>query len=151
MPSGHTGLPGYKRRFHIHHVTPDLNISRRNTKSVATQTTFDTKTTIKRLSWQADNFGRRVKVFGSKYRRHLGTPMRAVLKSNNIAQPTQIYLPYSFRVFSSISPEYRNLPALSVSARDYVGALSTCQARVTLVGNDIGLYERLSKNSAGLV
>jgi hypothetical protein len=99
----------------------------------------------------ADNFGRRVKVFGSKYRRHQGKPMRAVLKSNNIAQPTQVYLPYSFRVFSSISPEHRNLPSLSVAARDYVGALSTCQARIQLIGNNVGLYEQLSRNSAGLV
>jgi hypothetical protein len=35
------------------------------------------------------------KVFGSKYRRHVGKPMRAVLKSKNLAQPSRglEYLP----------------------------------------------------------
>jgi hypothetical protein len=43
MPGGHTRLPGYKRRFHIHHITPDANISRWKTKSVTSRTTFMTK------------------------------------------------------------------------------------------------------------
>ena len=99
----------------------------------------------------ADNFGRRVKVIGSKYRRHLGRPMRALLKSNDIGQPTGVYLPYSFRVFSSISPEYSKRGALSVAARDYVGFLSLCQCRVQLIGNTTELYAELSRNSAGIV
>jgi len=97
----------------------------------------------------ADNFGRRIRVIGSKYRRHMGKPMRAVLKSSDIAQPTTIYMPYSFRVFSSISPEYSKRGALSVMARDYVGALSCCQMRIKLVGNSVDLYRQVANNSAG--
>lgn len=100
-------------------------------------------------SGYADNFGRRVKVIGSKYRRHYQKPMRAVLKSATIEQPTTVYFPYSFRVFSGISPEYRNRPALTVAARDYIGSLSCVQARVTLTGNTADLYENLSTFSAG--
>lgn len=96
-----------------------------------------------------DNFGRRVKVIGSKYRRHYQKPMRAVLKSATIEQPTTIYFPYSFRVFSGISPEYRNRPALSVSARDYIGSLTCVQARITLTGNTAELYKNMSDYSTG--
>ena len=97
----------------------------------------------------ADSFGRRVKVIGSKYKRHQNKPMRAVLKSSSIEQPTTIYFPYSFRVFSGISPEYRNRPALCVAARDYIGSLSCVQARVTLEGNTADLYKNMATFSAG--
>jgi hypothetical protein len=60
MPGGHTRLPGYKGRFYIHRVTPDLNISRRKTNLVVSRTTF-------------------VKKAASYWK-----PMRTVPKSNNI-------------------------------------------------------------------
>lgn len=98
----------------------------------------------------SDSFGRRVKVIGSHYKRHSGKAMRAVQKSMTIEQPTTVYFPYSFRVFAGISPEYRNRPALCVATRDYIGVLASVQARIDLVGNDADLYEKLSKNSAGI-
>lgn len=97
----------------------------------------------------ADSMGRRVKVIGSKYKRHFNKPMRAVLKSSTIEQPTTIYFPYSFRVFSGISPEYRNRPALCVAARDYIGSLSCVQARVSLTGNNADLYKNMADYSVG--
>lgn len=96
-----------------------------------------------------DSLGGRVKVVGSVYKRHYKKPVRAILKSYSIEQPTSIYFPYAFRVYSGISPEYGKRPAIIVSARDYIGLLSSFQARISLFGNDIDLYKKASAFSAG--
>ena len=95
----------------------------------------------------SDNFGRRVKVIGSRDKRRANKPIVAQLKSMSMEQPTTVYFPYSFRVFSGISPEYRNLPALCIFQRDFIGTLSLAQARIELSGNDTDLYGKMAKFS----
>ena len=97
----------------------------------------------------ADNFGRRVKVIGSRDSRRYGKPIVGVLKSMSMEQPTTVYFPYSFRVFSGISPEYRNVPALCIFQRDFIGTLTQSQIRITLQGNDVDLYQKAAAFSAG--
>lgn len=96
----------------------------------------------------ADNFGRRVKVIGSRDSRRVGKPIIAQLKSMSLEQPTTVYFPYSFRVYTGLSPEYRNVPSLCIFQRDYIGTLSKAQARISLVGNDEELYGKMSKFAA---
>lgn len=97
----------------------------------------------------SDNFGRRVKVIGSKDSRRWGKPIVCQLKSTTLEQPTTVYFPYSFRVFSGISPEYGKLPALCIFQRDYIGTLTKAQVRFTIDGNDVNAYARISQFSAG--
>ncbi len=96
-----------------------------------------------------DNFGRRVKVIGNKDLRRLGQPLVAQLKSASLEQPTTVYFPYSFRVFSGISPEYGKLPALCIFQRDYIGTLTKAQVRISLQGNNPALYQTAAAFSAG--
>lgn len=100
-----------------------------------------------------DSMGRSVRVIGSAYRRHYQDkngnrlPMRAVMKSMSIEQPTSLYLPYSFRVYSGISSEYSKRTGLIVSARDCIKVLSGCQSRITLLGNSDDLYNNIATSN----
>lgn len=94
------------------------------------------------------NLGQRLKVIGSKDKRRLNKPMVAQLKTMTLDQPTTIYFPYSFRVFSGLSPEYRMIPAICIYQRDYIGTMTLAQARITLEGNSPDLYQKIAKFSA---
>ncbi len=104
-----------------------------------------------------DSEGRRVRVIGSHYKRHYKDrngnrlPMRAVLKSMDIQQPTSVYLPYSFRVYSGISSEYSKRTGLIVSARDCIKVMSTVQSRITLTGNSDALYGAICSNNSSAI
>lgn len=104
-----------------------------------------------------DNMGRRVRVIGSHYKRHYmdkngnRVPMRAVCKSLSVEQPTTIYLPYSFRVYSGISTEYSKRTGLIVSARDCIKTMTCVQSRITLVGNNENLYGAICTSNVGNV
>lgn len=92
-----------------------------------------------------DSLDRRVRIIGSHYKRHYEAngqriPMRAVLKSMDVKQPTAVYLPYSFRVYSGIINEYDHRTGLIVSARDCIKNLSCVQSRISLEGNTDNLY-----------
>ena len=93
-----------------------------------------------------DSMNRKVRVIGSHYKRHYQDlkgnriPMRAVCKSLSLEQPTNLYLPYSFRVYSGISPEYSKRTGLIISARDCIKSMALVQSRITLVGNSDNLY-----------
>lgn len=103
-----------------------------------------------------DSLDRRVRIIGSHYKRHFQDkngnriPMRAVLKSLDVQQPTNVYLPYSFRVYSGISTEYSKRTGLIVSCRDCIKTnLTTVQSRITLTGNSDNLYGQMcSANNA---
>lgn len=100
-----------------------------------------------------DSMGRSVRVIGSAYKRHYQDkngnriPMRAVMKSMDIEQPTTVYLPYSFRVYSGISPEYSKRTGLIVSARDCIKVMSGVQSRITLIGNTDDLYNAIATSN----
>lgn len=100
-----------------------------------------------------DNMGRSVRVIGSAYKRHYQDangnrrPMRAVMKSLDLEQPTSLYLPYSFRVYSGISPEYSKRTGLLVSVRDCIKIMSADQSRITLIGNSDDLYGAISTSN----
>jgi len=96
-----------------------------------------------------DNFGRKTRVIGSKDERWLGRPIWAVQKSLTIAAPTTIYFPYMFRVFSSISPDMRNRPAMLFASRDAKRISTMVQARITLEGNDLNLWANAAAFAAG--
>ena len=96
-----------------------------------------------------DNFGRKVRVIGSKDERWLGRPIWAVQKSLSIAAPTLIYMPYMFRAFSSISPDMRNRPAMLFASRDAKRCSTMSQVRITLEGNDLSLYANSAAFAAG--
>lgn len=106
----------------------------------------------------ADSEGRKIRVIGSVYKRHYRKrlpngqwgdrlPMRVVLKSNSIEQPTTVYLPYSFRCYSGIMPEYSNRTGLIVSARDSIRVLSLFQSRMKFIGNTDNLYRDIVANN----
>lgn len=100
-----------------------------------------------------DNMGRSVRVIGSAYRRHYQDkngnrlPMRAVMKSCDLEQPTTLYLPYSFRVYSGISNEYSKRTGLIVSARDCIKVMAGVQSRITLIGNSDDLYGAIASGN----
>lgn len=102
-----------------------------------------------------DSEGRRIRVIGSNYNRHYinkktgkRVPMRAVLKSLSLEQPTTVYCAYSYRVYSGISPEYGNRTGLIVSARDCIRVLSGVQSRITFSDNSDNLYSDIvAKNT----
>ena len=102
-----------------------------------------------------DSMNRSVRVIGSNYRRHyqnkqgVRIPMRAVLKTMSLEQPTTLYLPYSFRIYSGIMNEYAHRTGLIVSARDCIRVMSGVQSRIQLLNNDDGLYGAICKNSGG--
>jgi hypothetical protein len=75
--------------------------------------------------------------------------MRAVLKSSSLEQPTSVYLPYSFRVYSGIMPETPKRTGLIISARDCIRTLSCCQSRITLIGNTDNLYNAICSYDSG--
>ncbi|MBR1818252.1 MAG: hypothetical protein IJ772_05310 [Bacilli bacterium] len=97
-----------------------------------------------------DNHGRKVRVIGSKDIRWLDRSIWAVQKSLTIAAPTTVYFPYMFRVFSSISPDMRNRPAMLFATRDAKRVATLIQARIQLEGNDLNLYSNASAFAAGL-
>lgn len=97
-----------------------------------------------------DNHGRKVRVIGSKDIRWLDRSIWAIQKSLTIAAPTTVYMPYMFRVFSSISPDMRNRPAMLFATRDCKRVASLIQARIQLEGNDLNLYQNASAFAAGL-
>lgn len=100
-----------------------------------------------------DSMGRSVRVIGSAYKRHYQDkkgnriPMRAVMKSMDIEQPTTLYLPYSFRVYSGISSEYSKRTGLIISARDCIKVMSGVQSRITLIGNTDDLYNAIATSN----
>lgn len=100
-----------------------------------------------------DSEGCRVRVIGSTYKRHLQNkngqriPMRAVLKSLNLDQPTTLYNSYSYRVYSGISPEYGNRTGLIVSCRDSINILTGAQSRITFSDNSENLYRDIVNNN----
>lgn len=101
-----------------------------------------------------DSEGRRVRVIGSTYNRHYvnkktgqRVPMRAVLKSLSLEQPTTLYCAYSFRVYSGISPEYSHRTGLIVSCRDSLNILSGVQSRITFSDNSDNLYRDMVSNN----
>lgn len=100
-----------------------------------------------------DNMERSIRVIASPYRRHFQDksgkrlPMRAVLKSMKLDQPTTLYLPYSFRVYSGISSEYSKRTGLIVSARDCVKVMSLAQSRITFQGNSDSLYSDIVRTN----
>ena len=96
-----------------------------------------------------DNFGRKVRVIGSQDERWLNRPIWAVQKSLTLAAPTTIYFPYMFKVFSSISPDMRNRPAMLFASRDAKRVSTMCQARITLEGNDLNLWANAAAFAAG--
>lgn len=96
-----------------------------------------------------DNFGRKVRVIGSQDERWLNRPIWAVQKSLTLAAPTTIYFPYMFRVFSSISPDMRNRPAMLFASRDAKRVSTMVQARITLEGNDLNLWANAAAFAAG--
>lgn len=96
-----------------------------------------------------DNFQRKVRVIGSKDERWLDRPIWAVQKSLSLAAPTTIYFPYMFRVFSSISPDMRNRPAMLFASRDAKRVSTMVQARITLEGNDLNLWANAAAFAAG--
>jgi hypothetical protein len=96
-----------------------------------------------------DSFGRRVRVIGSRDERWLNRPITAAMKSLEIAAPTLIYFPYMFRVFSGISPEMRNRPALLFASRDTRRCPTLIQSRISLEGNDLSLYDNAAAFAAG--
>lgn len=91
-----------------------------------------------------DNFGRRMKVIGINDSRWDNRPMYSFQRSNDISQPTAIYWPYTFRVFSGIKAEIRNQPAICVYARDLKEILSFSGFKVTLTGNTADLYAQMT-------
>lgn len=91
-----------------------------------------------------DSFGRRMKVIGINDSRWNNRPMYAFQRSNDISQPTAIYWPYTFRVFSGIKPEIRNQPAICVYARDLKEILSFSGFKITLTGNTADLYSQMN-------
>ncbi|MGL4949666.1 MAG: hypothetical protein ACRC5M_04730 [Anaeroplasmataceae bacterium] len=96
-----------------------------------------------------DNFGRKTRVIGSTDERWQDRPMWAVSKSLTVAAPTLMYLPYMFRVFSSISPDMRNRPAMLFASRDAKRVSTMVQARITLEGNDLNLLANSAAFAAG--
>lgn len=97
-----------------------------------------------------DNFGRKVRVIGSHDSRWKDRPIWAIQKSLTMAAPTTVYFPYMFRVFSSISPEMRNRPAMLFASRDAKRIATMVQARITVEGNDLNLYANSAAFAAGL-
>lgn len=101
-----------------------------------------------------DSENRRVRVIGSTYNRHYinkktntRVPMRAVLKSLSLEQPTTLYCSYSFRCYSGISPEYGNRTGLIVSCRDSINILTGVQSRITFSDNSDNLYRDMVQNN----
>lgn len=101
-----------------------------------------------------DSEDRHVRVIGSTYNRHYinkktgkRVPMRGVLKSLSLEQPTTVYLPYSFRVYSGISPEYGNRTGIIISCRDSINILSGVQTRITFSDNDDNWYRNMVENN----
>ena len=114
--------------------------------------------TINGRAGVADSEGRKIRIIGSVYPRHYrkrlpnGTwgdrlPMRVVLKSMSLEQPTTVYLPYSFRCYSGIMPEYDHRTGLIIAARDCIKNLTSFQSRVTLIGNSDNLYRDIVANN----
>jgi hypothetical protein len=54
-----------------------------------------------------------------------------------------------FKVFSSISPDMRNRPAMLFASRDAKRVSTMCQARITLEGNDLNLWSNAAAFAAG--
>jgi hypothetical protein len=65
----------------------------------------------------------------------------------DLEQPTTLYLPYSFRVYSGIMPEYTNRTGLIVAARDCIKVMLQAQSRITLKGNTDNLYNDIVQNN----
>jgi hypothetical protein len=96
-----------------------------------------------------DNFGRKVRVIGSRDERWLGRPIWGVLKTTTLAAPTLLYFPYMFRTFSSISPDMRNRPALLFASRDAKRCSTMVQIRISLEGNDLAIYPNSALYTTG--
>lgn len=131
---------------------PDITFSTWNGEATTTAATqrygFNTNDNTGYVS----SDGRRVRIISSVYKRHLGKngkriPIRAVLKSMDLEQPTTLYLPYSFRVYSGIMPEYTNRTGLIVAARDCIKVMLQAQSRITLKGNTDNLYNDIVQNN----
>lgn len=101
-----------------------------------------------------DSENRGIRIIGSVYKRHYASksgqriPMRAVLKSCDLEQPTTLYAPFSFRVYSGIMPEYSNRTGLIVSCRDCIKVMSLVQSRITFSGNSDNLYRDIVANNS---
>ena len=98
----------------------------------------------------SDNFGRKVRVIGSRDERWLDKPMWMVMKSLNMEAPTTIYFPYMFRAYSSISADLRNRPAIYIASRDVKRVSTMVQARLQIEGNNLSLYSNSAAFAAGL-
>jgi hypothetical protein len=102
-----------------------------------------------------DSKQRTVRIIGSSYKRHYQDkqgrrlPMRAVLKSTSLEQPTTVYVPYSFRVYAGIMTETSKRTGLIIAARDCIRSLSCVQSRITLVNNDDNLYSAICSWDSG--
>jgi hypothetical protein len=102
-----------------------------------------------------DTKNRKVRIIASSYKRHYQTPdgarrpMRAVCKSDSLEQPTHVYLPYSFRVYSGIMPETPKRTGLIIAARDCIKTLSCCQSRIMLLNNNDNLYNSICTWDSG--
>jgi hypothetical protein len=96
-----------------------------------------------------DSKQRSVMIIASSYKRHYQDkkgnrlPMRVVLKSMSLEQPTSVYIPYSFRVYAGIMTETSKRTGLIISARDCIRTLSCVQSRLTFVGNNDNLYSAI--------
>lgn len=96
-----------------------------------------------------DSFGRKTVAIGSKDERWEHRPIWAVQKSLTLAAPTTIYFPYMFRVFSGISPEFRNRGAMLFASRDAKRISTMVQARIQIEGNNLQLYNNSMAFAAG--
>jgi hypothetical protein len=103
-----------------------------------------------------DSKQRSIRIIASSYKRHFQDnqgnrlPMRVVLKSLSLEQPTTLYLPYSFRVYAGIMTETSKRTGLIIAARDCIRILSGVQSRVTLVGNTDELYSAICSWNDGI-
>jgi hypothetical protein len=102
-----------------------------------------------------DSKQRSIRVIGSAYKRHYQNkageklPMRLSCKAYTLEQPTSVYLPYSFRIYSGNMTEFSKRTGLIIAARDCISTLSCVQSRVNLVGNTDSLYSAICSWDAG--
>ena len=93
-----------------------------------------------------DNTGTRVKVIGSSDKRWRNRPIIGTLKSNDIAAPTNIYWPFTFRIFQGVRPEMPNQNSICLYTRELHDVLSLCGFKLTLDNNTTDLYSKITSN-----
>lgn len=102
---------------------------------------------VERSAGYSDNFGRRISIIGAKDKRFVNRDVIGILRSNTLAAPTTIYMPFMFRVFTGIDARFTNLPSIQLYGRDLYEIMSKAQLNLSLLNLNSDTQSALMRSS----